>query len=152
MANSVTETLLGAAVLVTAAGFVAYASQTGGRGELSGDRYRLMANFVSAEGISTGTDVRLAGVKIGSVTGMKLNPETYQAELTFTIQDNVKVPDDSEVKVASEGLLGGSFLEITPGGSEFMLSEGDEIVYTQSSVSLLNLMLKFATGGGDEEG
>ncbi|NIP13215.1 MAG: outer membrane lipid asymmetry maintenance protein MlaD [Pseudomonadales bacterium] len=150
MANSVTETLLGAAVLVTAAGFVAYASQTGGRGETGGDRYELMANFVSAEGIATGTDVRLAGVKIGSVVGMKLNPETYQAQLTFTIQENVKVPDDSEVKVASEGLLGGSFLEITPGGSEFMLAEGDEVVYTQSSVSFLNLMLKFVTGGDEE--
>ena len=150
MANNVTETLLGAVVVVTAAGFVAYASQTGGRGETRGDRYELMANFVSAEGIATGTDVRLAGVKIGSVVGMKLNPETYQAQLTFTIQENVKVPDDSEVKVASEGLLGGSFLEITPGGSEFMLAEGDEVVYTQSSVSFLNLMLKFVTGGDEE--
>lgn len=150
MANSVTETLLGAAVLVTAAGFVAYASQTGGRGETGNGRYELEANFVSAEGISTGTDVRLAGVKIGSVTGMRLNPETYQAELIFTIQNNVQVPDDSEVKIASEGLLGGSFLEVTPGGSEFMLSEGDEILYTQSAVSFLNLMLKFVTGGGEE--
>lgn len=151
MANNVTETLLGAVVLVTAAGFVAYASQTGGRGEISGDRYELSANFVSAEGLSTGTDVRLAGVKVGSVIGMRLNPETYLAELTFTVQDNVQVPDDSEVKVASEGLLGGSFLELTPGGSDEMLDEGEEVIYTQSAVSLLNLMLKFATGGGEGE-
>ena len=151
MANNVTETLLGAVVLVTAAGFVAYASQTGGRGETGGGRYELSANFVSAEGLSTGTDVRLAGVKVGSVIGMRLNPETYLAELTFTVQDNVQVPDDSEVKVASEGLLGGSFLELTPGGSDEMLDEGEEVVYTQSAVSLLNLMLKFATGGGEGE-
>ena len=62
------------------------------------------------------------------------------------MQDRIKIPDDSEVVIASEGLLGGNFVEVSPGGSEFMFSDGDEVLYTQSSVSFLNLMLKFVTG------
>ncbi|MEM8789555.1 MAG: outer membrane lipid asymmetry maintenance protein MlaD [Pseudomonadota bacterium] len=146
MANSITETLLGAAVLATAVGFGIYATQVGGRGGGGDGSYALTANFTSVEGVSTGSDVRMAGVKIGSVTAMLLNPQTYQAELTVSIRDDIQIPDDSDVKIASEGLLGGSFVEIAPGGSEFMLADGDEIVFTQSSVSFLQLMLRFVTG------
>ncbi len=150
MANSVTETLLGAAVLVTAAGFAIYANQVAGDGNGGNDRYALVAKFSSVEGVSTGTDVRMAGVKIGTVTGLTLNPETYQAELDLSIREDIKIPDDSEVVVASEGLLGGSFVQLSPGGSEFMLAAGDEVLYTQSSVSFLDLMVKFATGNGED--
>lgn len=150
MANSVTETLLGAAVLLTAVGFVAYGSQSTGLGVGGDGRYTLNARFGSVEGISVGTDVRLAGVKIGSVNKLELNPETYRAEVGLAINDVIKVPDDSDVKIASEGLLGGNYVEITPGGSEFMLEEGDEILLTQSAISFLNLLMKFVTGDDDE--
>ncbi|MHA3978418.1 outer membrane lipid asymmetry maintenance protein MlaD [Halovulum sp. GXIMD14794] len=150
MANSVTETLLGAAVLLTAAGFVFYGSQTTGLGVGGDGRYDLNARFVSVEGIAVGTDVRMAGVKIGAVNKLALNPQTYQAEVGLAINDAIQIPDDSDVKIASEGLLGGNFVEITPGGSEYMLEEGDEIVLTQSAISFLNLLMKFVTG--DDEG
>lgn len=143
MANTASETLLGAAVLATAAGFLIYASQVAGIGGGGGDSYDLKASFNSAEGLTIGTDVRMAGVKIGSVKAMDLNLETYQAETVLMIVDEIKIPDDSDVKVASEGLLGGSFVEITPGGSEFMFASGDEFVYTQSSVSFLSLLMTF---------
>ncbi|NNU80668.1 outer membrane lipid asymmetry maintenance protein MlaD [Halovulum dunhuangense] len=150
MANSVTETLLGAGVLLVAGGFLFVANQSA---DLFGDgdgRYALRASFTSAEGVSVGTDVRMAGVKIGSVTGLNLNPDTYRADLVFTVDDGIMVPDDSDVKIASEGLLGGSYVELTPGGSEFMLAEGDEILLTQSSVSFLNLMMRFVTNDTGE--
>lgn len=148
MSNSVTETLLGAAVLVGAGGFLIYANQSAGLGSNGGNgRYTVEANFLSAEGISVGSDVRMAGVKIGSVTDMSLNPETYLANVVVSVREDIKLPDDSDIKIASEGLLGGSYVELTPGGSEFMLAEGDEILNTQSSVSFLNLMLKFVTDG-----
>ena len=150
MANNTTETLIGAAVVATAAGFVAYASQTAGLGGTVGKAYDLTASFNSAEGLSIGTDVRMAGVKIGTVRSLELNLETYQAETVFSIADEIKIPDDSDVKVASEGLLGGNFVEITPGGSEFMLSEGDEIIYTQSSISFLQLLMKFVGESASE--
>ncbi|MEO1293793.1 MAG: outer membrane lipid asymmetry maintenance protein MlaD [Pseudomonadota bacterium] len=150
MANSVTETLLGAAVLATAVGFVVYATQTAGVTGGGDGRYTLSANFNSVEGIAVGTDVRMAGVKIGAVTSLVLNPQTYRAEIDLMLRDEIKVPDDSDVKISSEGLLGGSFVEITPGGSEFMLADGDQILLTQSSVSLLNLLMRFVTGDGSE--
>jgi phospholipid/cholesterol/gamma-HCH transport system substrate-binding protein len=142
MANGVAETVLGAVVLATAAGFVIYAGQTRGL-QLGGEAYELSASFRSAEGITVGTDVRLAGIKVGSVTALDLDPESYQAQATFTVQSDLMLPDDSDIKIASEGLLGGAFLEITPGASDFMLSAGDEIVNTQGSVNLLNLLMRF---------
>jgi phospholipid/cholesterol/gamma-HCH transport system substrate-binding protein len=144
MANSVAETVIGAVVLATAVGFVVYAGQTRGV-QLAGGSYPLTASFRSAEGVTVGTDVRLAGITVGSVTGLELDPASYQAKATFTVQGNLAIPEDSDVKVASESLLGGSYVEITPGASEFMLAAGDEIVNTQGSVSLLDLLIRFGT-------
>ena len=144
MANSVAETVIGAVVLTTAVGFVVYAGQTRGV-ELGGASYPLTASFRSAEGISVGTGVRLAGITVGSVTGLDLDPATYQAKMTLAVRGDLEIPEDSDVKIASEGLLGGSFVELTPGGSEFMLNPGDEIANTQGSVSLLDLLIRFGT-------
>ena len=145
MASSVAETVIGAVVLATAAGFVLYAGQTRGV-QLGGESYPLSARFRSAEGISVGTDVRLAGIAVGSVTALTLDPTTFEAEVTFTVQGDLAIPDDSDVKIASESLLGGNYVEITPGASEEVLGPGDEIVNTQGSVSLLNLLMRFGTG------
>lgn len=145
MADSVAETVIGAVVLATAAGFVLYAGQNSGL-QVAGDSYELGASFRSADGIVVGTDVRLAGIKVGTVTDLELDPESYQALATFTVRDDLRLPEDSDVKVASEGLLGGSFLEITPGASEFMLADGDMILNTQGSINLLNLLSRFGTG------
>ncbi len=145
MANSVAETVIGAAVLAVAAGFVVYAGQTRGV-QLGGGSYPLTASFRSADGISVGTDVRVAGINVGSVTGLELDPKSFQAKAVFTVEDGLEIPEDSDVKIASESLLGGNFVEITPGASEFMLKDGDEIVNTQGSVSLLNLLMRFGTG------
>ena len=145
MANSVAETVIGAVVLAAAAGFVLYAGKTRGV-EISGGSYPLSASFRSAEGIAVGSDVRLAGISVGSVTGLELDPASYQARATLTVRDGLEIPEDSDVKIASESLLGGSFVEISPGASEFMLQAGDEIVNTQGSVSLLNLLMRFGTG------
>ena len=144
IANRVAETVIGAVVLAAAGGFVLYAGQTRGM-RLGGESYLLTASFRSAEGITVGTDVRLAGIKVGSVTALALDPESYQARATFTVTNGLALPEDLDVKIASEGLLGGSFLELTPGASEFMLSAGDEIVNTQGSVNLLNLLMRFGT-------
>ena len=144
MANSVAETVIGAVVLTTAVGFVVYAGQTRGV-ELGGASYPLTASFRCAEGISVGTGVRLAGITVGSVTGLDLDPATYQAKMTLAVRGDLEIPEDSDVKISSEGLLGGSFVELTPGGSEFMLKPGDEIANTQGSVSLLDLLIRFGT-------
>jgi phospholipid/cholesterol/gamma-HCH transport system substrate-binding protein len=145
MANSVAEAVIGAVVLATAAGFVLYAGQTRGL-QITGDTTVLNASFRSAEGITVGTDVRLAGINVGSVTGLELDPVSFEARATFTVDGTLRLPADSDVKIASEGLLGGSYVEITPGASEDVLASGDEVVNTQGSVSLLNLLMRFGTG------
>ncbi|MBR9842534.1 MAG: outer membrane lipid asymmetry maintenance protein MlaD [Rhodobacteraceae bacterium] len=144
-----TEVIVGAAVVAVAAGFLLYASQFTGVSSGSAG-YPLSASFRSLEGVTVGTDVRLAGVKIGSVTGIDLNPQTFRADTQFTIQNGIDLPDDSAVVISSEGLLGGNFVEILPGGSPFNLEEGAEIEDTQSAVSLVGLLMKFVTGGEDE--
>jgi phospholipid/cholesterol/gamma-HCH transport system substrate-binding protein len=150
MTDHTTEVVVGAAVVAAAAGFIAYAVQFSGvEGPRSGD-YVLTASFRSVEGISVGTDVRLAGVKVGTVTALDLNPQSFRADTTFSIDGNLQLPEDTAVAIASEGLLGGNFVELLPGGSPFNLEPGAEIVDTQSSVSLVQLLLRFVTGS--EEG
>ncbi len=148
MSHSTAEVLVGGAVLAAALGFGIYAVQSTGF-ELGSDGYPLKASFRSAEGVNVGTDVRLAGVKVGTVTGIELNAETYRADTVITIRDGVMIPDDSAIVVASEGLLGGNFVEISPGGSLFYYGAEDEILDTQGSVSLISLLMKFVAG--DEE-
>ena len=145
MANSVAETVIGAVVLAAAVGFVVYAGQSRGL-QLGGESYPLKASFRSADGISVGTDVRVAGINVGSVSALDLDPASFQAKATFTVQGNLQIPDDSDVKISSESLLGGNFVEITPGASDTVLAAGDEIVNTQGSVSFLDLLMKFGTG------
>ena len=149
MRESVTEVAVGALVIIVAGGFLAYAAQATGYTRGGGDMI-LTASFRSVEGVSVGTDVRLAGVKIGSVTGMDLNAQTYRADTVMTLSNDVPIPNDSSAVVASEGLLGGNFIEIVPGGSMDNFAPGDEIVDTQGAVSLLQLLLTYVGGGTTE--
>ena len=139
------EALAGGVVVAAAAGFLVYASQFSGFEGQAGT-YPLTASFRSIEGVSVGTDVRLAGVKIGTVTGLNLDTETFRATAVFAIRDDVNLPDDTAATVAPEGLLGGNFIEMLPGGSAFTYEAGDEILDTESSVSLISLLLKFVAG------
>lgn len=148
MVQNKTEIAVGGAVLAVALGFLVYAAQVAGLSTQAGS-YPLTASFRSLEGISVGSDVRLAGVKIGTVSAIELNTQTYRAETVIAVQGGVEIPDDSAITIASEGLLGGNFVEIVPGGSPFMFEEGSEIEDTQSAVSLVSLLLKFVSGSAE---
>ncbi|WP_438955663.1 outer membrane lipid asymmetry maintenance protein MlaD [Cognatiyoonia sp.] len=142
------EVATGAIVLAAAVGFVIYTLQLTGFG--AGSRsYDLSASFRSIEGIDVGTEVRLAGVKIGNVSDISLNSETFRGDATLTISRGAEIPNDSSAVVASEGILGGNFVEIVPGGSFDVYAPGDEILDTQGAVSLISLLLKFVSGEGD---
>jgi len=151
MSENITEVLVGGVVLAAAAGFFAYAAQVGGY-QAGGDSYRLSASFRSADGIAVGTDVRLAGVRVGSVTDLTLNAETYRADVGFSVLGDIVVPSDSAAAISSEGLLGGNFVELLPGGSFEYLGADDEIYDTQSSVSLVTLLLRYVGGDGGNGG
>ena len=150
MAENLSEVIAGGAVLAAAIGFLVYAGQsTGFTAESSS--YPLTASFRSVDGVTVGTDVRLAGVKVGTVTALSLNPQTYFADATILVRKDVLLPDDSTILVSSEGLLGGSFIELQPGGSLDNLSPGDEIEDTQGAVSVISLLMKFVGGSSDAE-
>jgi phospholipid/cholesterol/gamma-HCH transport system substrate-binding protein len=149
MSENATEVAVGGAVLAVAVGFLIYAAQATGIGTTAGS-YELRASFRSVEGVKLGTDVRMAGVKVGTVTGLSLNPDTFMAEARFTLNDGIILPDDSAALISSEGLLGGNFLEIMPGGSPFNLEPGSEIEDTQGAVSLTSLLMKFVGGAAED--
>lgn len=142
MASNVAETLIGAAVLAVAGGFLVYASQTADIGGVRGGYYELKAPFRKAEGLSVGADVRVSGVKVGAVTGLALDQKTYRAVADLSIEERFRIPEDSSVTIATEGLLGGSFVAIEPGASDFMLEDGATVEHTQGSVNLLELLGK----------
>lgn len=148
MSEHTTEVLVGAGVLAAAIGFVVYAGQISGYSGSSAT-YPLEASFRSLEGVSVGTDVRLAGVKVGTVSDVDLNPETYRADTTVTVNSGIQIPDDSAIIISSEGLLGGNFVEIVPGGSPFFYEPGDAIDDTQGAISLVSLLLKFVSGSSE---
>ena len=145
--RSVTEIAAGAAVLIIAAGFLFYAVANTGRGAVGG--YSLRAAFDNVGGISTGADVRIAGLKVGSVTGLSIDPTTYQAVATFTVQQNIKLSVDSSATIATGGLLGGNFISLATGGDEKQLANGGTITVTQSAVNLEDLLGKFIFNVGN---
>lgn len=150
MGENTTEVLVGGVVLAAAIGFAIYGAQVAGIGNAGGSNYPLTASFRSLEGVNVGTDVRLAGVKIGTVTDVALNADTFRADTTVSLRATTQVPDDSAIIISSEGLLGGNFVEIVPGGSPFYFEPGDEILDTQGAVSLISLLLKFVSGDGSD--
>ncbi|GAB1479586.1 outer membrane lipid asymmetry maintenance protein MlaD [Paracoccaceae bacterium] len=151
MAENRAEVLAGAAVLAAAVAFVIYAAG-GDRLKAGGGTYPLTASFRSVEGISVGSDVRLAGVKVGTITSLRLNPQTYFADAEIALDQSVQLPEDSAILISSEGLLGGNFVELVPGGAPDNLGPGDEIEDTQGAVSLITLLMKFVgSKSGDPE-
>ena len=142
MAENKLEILAGALVVAAALGFVAYAGKSAGMGG-RGDTYDLRASFRSIQGVSLGSDVKLAGVKVGALTSLTLNPSTYMADAVISLNTSIQLPSDSAILISSEGLLGGNYIELQPGGMPDILAPGDEIEDTQGAVSLVSLLMKF---------
>jgi phospholipid/cholesterol/gamma-HCH transport system substrate-binding protein len=139
--RSVIEVLVGAVVLLTAAGFLAYALAHSGRSTGSG--YTLYAKFDHIDGLAAGADVRLAGVKVGTVDDARIDPHNFEAVVAFSVRNDIRLPKDSAAIITSESLLGGKYLSLQPGGDEATLQPGQTITITQGSVSLEELLGKF---------
>ena len=142
--SGVFETIVGVFVIIVAAVFMAYAYDVSGK-SIGRDSYRVDAVFGRIDGITIGSDVRIAGVKVGSVAANGLDMTTYEADVQLSIEDGVMIPDDSVAKIVSDGLLGGAHVAIEPGASEEMLKNGDKITITQGSVDLLGLAVQSFT-------
>ena len=153
MQNGFVETLIGALVVAVAGAFFYYGWHTTGAGTVEG--YEVAARFDRVDGINIGTDVKMSGIKIGSVTSQILDQKTYRALVQMNIKPEIKIPLDSSIKVASEGLLGGAYLAVSPGGSDEMMVKGSEFETTQGSIDLVGLlgqaMFSSGSSGGDKK-
>lgn len=148
MKDQAAETLVGAVVLAIAAVFLVYSLSASG--ERGGGGYELKATFAAVDGLNVGADVRLSGVKVGTVSGIDLNPSTYQATVAFRIDDTIQVPADSSASLRSEGLLGGVYLAVEPGVEAEMLEAGEEIPFGQGAIDVLRLLSDFIAAAREE--
>ncbi|HJW40792.1 MAG TPA: outer membrane lipid asymmetry maintenance protein MlaD [Rhizomicrobium sp.] len=145
--SNTVETIIGAIVVAIAGVFLWYTYTTTSGGTLTG--YEITARLPRVDGIATGTDVRLSGIKIGAVNELTLDPRTYLVQLHMTVRKDIPIPEDSSLMVTSTGLLGGSYVSISPGGSDKMLPPGGAITNVQGSVDLMGLVGRFIGGGNN---
>lgn len=152
MRGNVIETVMGAVVLVIAALFLFFAYSTSQVRAVTGG-YPVTAQFQSVDGIHDGSDVRIGGVKIGSVSSENLDPKTFIAILKMSIAPEYKLPADTVAEITSPSLLGDKIVSLVPGGSDKDIPPGGQIKYTQSAVSLENLIgqMIFSQPGGAQK-
>lgn len=141
------EVLVGAVALVCAVLFSAFVYR---HAAISAQiqNYQLRASFAQVDGISIGSDVRMSGVKVGTVSSMKLDPKTYRVLIFMNLANEIAVPKDSSVQITGGSILGSKYISIDAGGSEEALKPGDEIEQTQSSVNIESLIGKFMLNVG----
>ena len=142
--------LIGTIVLLLAIGFFSYSFKSSKISSNAG--YNIIAKFDNADGITIGSDIKIAGIKVGSITEQNLDEKTSKANLKMNISSNVKIPADSSAKIVSEGLLGAKYISISLGGDEEILQNDQEINFTQSSVNFEELLGKFIFSDKKEMG
>jgi len=148
MRENLAEAVIGVLVVLLALWFAFYAlERTGGHGASRG-AIHVLARFPNASGVSVGTEVRVAGLKVGTVSAQRLDSQSYQAEVTLALDPSVKLPSDSSAAITSEGLLGSTFIAMMPGGDAKPLKDGDTILDTQGSMDLMGLIGSFINKSG----
>ena len=140
MHRNTLETVMGAIVLLAAAGFVTLAYEAADVKGSGG--YEIAAEFGSTGGLSVGDDVRISGIKVGQITAQQLDPITYVAKVSMAIEPTVKIPSDSSARITAASLLGGNYLELMPGAATSTLAAGAVIYDTRDPISLSDLLGK----------
>ena len=149
MGRNLIETLMGAIVIAVAVFFFVFAYNTANIQAVEG--YAITAKFDRIDGIREGSDVRMSGIKIGTVLNQVIDPQTYLAVVTMSIDPVIKLPLDTSASITADGLLGDKYLALSPGGDEEMIAQGGEIETTQGSIDLFSLVgqLIFSQTGDD---
>ncbi len=140
------ETIVGFLVIILSITFVAY-MYLFNNDKKSDNGYIVKANFQNVEGIIKGSDIMIAGIKIGVVDDLKLNYNDYSVTSYLRIVNYIKIPQDSSAAIVSSGFLGNKYISITPGIDESMMEEGGQFQHTQSSINLEGLVGKFMYSG-----
>ena len=150
MHRNIIETVMGGVVLLVALFFVVFAFTSAGSGTVSG--YEVTARFDNAAGLTPGTDVRLSGVKVGSVIEQKLDLESFSAVVVMAVQSDLKLPTDTSARVLPDGLLGSNFIELQPGGELENIADGGAIEYTQGAINIVDVAIRSLLNTGDSSG
>lgn len=132
------ETIMGIIVLLVAAFFLFFAYKVSDLQVVKG--YDVTARFLKVGGLNVGSDVRINGIKVGSVIGLELDNEDYIANITMSILPNVKLPVDSSAAIVGDGLMGDKFIKIEPGKAPEMLKGGDSIAKTKDFKTLEDMV------------
>ncbi|MCY4189895.1 MAG: outer membrane lipid asymmetry maintenance protein MlaD [Rhodospirillaceae bacterium] len=140
MGQKLIETVMGIVVLGVAILFFVFAWNTADLRPVSG--YMLKASFASVGALAEGSDVKIGGVKVGTVTSQRIHPETFRAEISFTIRSELTLPEDTQASVTSDGLLGGKYLRLTPGVSKKKLAAGATLKKTRDALALEELLAR----------
>ena len=150
MHRNIIETVMGGVVLLVALFFVVFAFTSAG--DVTVDGYEVTARFDNAAGLTPGTDVRLSGVKLGSVIEQKLDLESFSAIVVMTVQSVLKLPTDTSARVLPDGLLGSNFIELQPGGELENIADGGAIEYTQGAINIVDVAIRSLLNTGDSSG
>ena len=145
MRRNLIETVLGGVVLLVAGLFLVFAYSNASLRTVSG--YELTAKFDRVDGLNQGGDVKVSGIKVGTITSQNIDPQSYLAVVRFTVDPRIKLPVDSAAEVVSEGLLGSKYLSLVPGADSKTLQPGQEIRFTQSPINLESLIGQFMFSG-----
>ena len=152
-ASHKTEWSVGAFILMgfACALVLAFAS-TNSQDRLGGETYGVKARFSNTGELKLGAPVKIAGVKVGEVADVKLDPQTFDALVELRLAGGTEIPADTSAAIYTSGLLGERYVGLAPGGDPRPLGDGDEILFTQSAVVLEQLISKYVfDAGGDDK-
>lgn len=138
MGRNPIETVMGAVVLVVAGLFLAFAYDSADLTPVDG--YPVSAQFNKVGGLKPGSDVRISGIKVGTVMSESIDPATYRAIVTMSLLPEIQVPVDTVASIASDGLLGGKYVELRPGGATEMVASGSALDYTRDYQSVEDMV------------
>ena len=138
MKSNTFEAIIGAFVIILSLVFLFYGFST--MKLQNSDNYNISALFNRIDGIKIGSDILMSGIKIGTVSNQELDNSSFEAKVLMSIDSKILFPDDSSAKITSDGLLGGNYISIEPGGSDIYLLNNEEIFFTQGSVDLIGLV------------
>ncbi|ARN84562.1 outer membrane lipid asymmetry maintenance protein MlaD [Candidatus Nucleicultrix amoebiphila] len=134
MRTNLIETIMGAVVLAVAVFFLVFA-YTSSRVRPNGGNI-FHARFDRVDGLKIGSDVRMSGVKVGSVQKVRIDPKNFFALVELSVEPQISLPKDTSAEIVTDGFLGGKYMALVPGGDDENIKPGGDIIYTQSSVSL----------------
>ena len=143
MKNIGVDFMVGLFVICGAALLLYMSVSIGGASVSGAGQYALTARFESTSGLKEGAFVEMAGVRVGQARQISFDPKTFQSVVEIVLPEYIQVPDDSIASIRTAGIIGDRFIKISPGGSDLNLQNGEEIIETEPSISLEELVSKY---------